>query len=99
MRNDDDVCRCGHPRAMHEHYRAGSDCGHCGFAGCAKFRKTRRPIARDEAAARRPALRLAPAVPMATVPTTTAPENTAPEVTGSRRHPVRVVADDDRRAG
>lgn len=84
MRNDDDVCRCGHPRAMHVHYRAGSDCGHCGFAGCAKFRKTRRPIGRDAAPARRPALRLV---------------TTAPEVKGSRRHPVRVVADDDRRAG
>ncbi|MCL8024434.1 hypothetical protein [Nocardioides bruguierae] len=22
-------CRCGHPRSVHQHYRAGSDCGLC----------------------------------------------------------------------
>lgn len=25
-----DLCRCGHERDAHEHYRAGTDCGVCG---------------------------------------------------------------------
>jgi len=33
------VCRCGHPRDAHEHYRAGSECAVCGAAVCARFRR------------------------------------------------------------
>jgi len=33
-----DVCRCGHDRAAHEHYRRGSDCGACGRDVCAAYR-------------------------------------------------------------
>ena len=33
------LCRCGHGRTAHEHYRRGSDCGVCGAAGCAAFRR------------------------------------------------------------
>ncbi|WP_226359484.1 MULTISPECIES: hypothetical protein [unclassified Pseudonocardia] len=25
-----DLCRCGHERDAHDHYRAGTDCGVCG---------------------------------------------------------------------
>jgi len=32
-------CVCGHPRAAHEHYRRGSDCGVCGVAKCATYRR------------------------------------------------------------
>lgn len=28
------LCRCGHPRPVHEHYRRGSDCGICGDVVC-----------------------------------------------------------------
>jgi hypothetical protein len=35
---DPDRCRCGHPRAAHEHYRSGSDCSVCGPAVCDRFR-------------------------------------------------------------
>jgi hypothetical protein len=38
-------CRCGHPRTVHEHYRAGTDCALCGTT----------PFLRD--AAGRPAFR------------------------------------------
>ena len=38
-KTQDQQCTCGHPREMHEHYRGGSDCGHCGFDGCAQFRR------------------------------------------------------------
>lgn len=29
------VCRCGHSRDAHEHYRPGTDCSAC---GCARLR-------------------------------------------------------------
>ncbi len=32
------VCACGHPEEMHEHYRAGDDCGACGPRTCPSFR-------------------------------------------------------------
>lgn len=32
------MCLCGHPAEMHEHYRAGDDCGFCGPAACGSFR-------------------------------------------------------------
>jgi len=32
-------CVCGHGRAAHEHWRRGSDCGICGVAGCASYRR------------------------------------------------------------
>jgi hypothetical protein len=31
-------CMCGHAKAAHEHYRAGSDCALCTKDGCQKFR-------------------------------------------------------------
>ena len=30
------ICRCGHPRDAHEHYRAGTECVLC--ADCLRFR-------------------------------------------------------------
>lgn len=32
------LCSCGHPEEMHEHYRAGTDCGACGARSCRAFR-------------------------------------------------------------
>ena len=32
------VCRCGHERSAHEHYRTGSDCSFC---ECLRFRRVR----------------------------------------------------------
>lgn len=32
-------CVCGHVRDAHEHYRPGSDCGVCGVAKCAAYRR------------------------------------------------------------
>ncbi len=36
-----DICRCGHDRTTHEHYRRGSDCRKCGPEACAEFRLAR----------------------------------------------------------
>jgi hypothetical protein len=36
----DRMCRCGHPWAVHEHLRAGSDCGFCSARNCPRFRPT-----------------------------------------------------------
>jgi hypothetical protein len=33
-------CVCGHGRTVHEHYRHGSDCGICGAAKCAAYRRS-----------------------------------------------------------
>lgn len=33
------TCRCGHPRDVHAHYRAGCDCGAC---PCPRYRRPRR---------------------------------------------------------
>lgn len=35
------LCICGHPRAAHQHFRQGSDCGACGSAVCPRFRSSR----------------------------------------------------------
>jgi hypothetical protein len=35
------LCRCGHPRTVHEHYRPGSDCGLCGDTVCPGWRPPR----------------------------------------------------------
>lgn len=35
------LCGCGHALAAHEHYRRGSDCGICGAAKCAAYRRPR----------------------------------------------------------
>lgn len=35
------LCLCGHNPDMHEHYRAGSDCGKCGKVNCPRFRAAR----------------------------------------------------------
>lgn len=32
------TCRCGHDRAAHEHYRAGSDCPLC---DCTRYRNAK----------------------------------------------------------
>ena len=32
------MCVCGHSKDVHEHYRAGSDCGVCGRDVCPRFR-------------------------------------------------------------
>lgn len=32
------VCRCGHDRAAHDHYRTGTDCAICGKSTCPRFR-------------------------------------------------------------
>lgn len=37
MPGEPDLCRCGHVREAHEHYRRGSDCGICGMDGCRRF--------------------------------------------------------------
>ena len=31
-------CRCGHPAAVHEHYRPASDCSLCGRLVCERYR-------------------------------------------------------------
>lgn len=31
-------CSCGCPALVHEHYRAGSDCGRCGPSLCPRYR-------------------------------------------------------------
>lgn len=35
------VCRCGHPREAHEHYRRGTDCATCPTGACTRFRPHR----------------------------------------------------------
>jgi hypothetical protein len=39
VRNESDMCSCGHLREAHQHYRPGSDCGQCGAEGCSRFRR------------------------------------------------------------
>ena len=34
-----DVCRCGHERAAHEHYRGGTECSLCSPTACPRFRR------------------------------------------------------------
>lgn len=34
------LCRCGHARQAHDHYRAGSDCGLCPCAGYRRAPRT-----------------------------------------------------------
>jgi hypothetical protein len=41
-----DPCACGHPKAAHEHYRLGTDCGACGAAECEEFRPAGGPVRR-----------------------------------------------------
>jgi len=38
------VCRCGHPRDAHEHYRSGTECAVC--AECPGFRPPAGPLRR-----------------------------------------------------
>ncbi|KNA89727.1 hypothetical protein ABW18_18710 [Gordonia jacobaea] len=38
-RDPDSTCRCGHPRAAHEHFRSGTDCAICGPEKCPRFRR------------------------------------------------------------
>lgn len=40
--DDAAVCRCGHSRDQHTHYRAGTDCGSCGRLDCPAFKPARR---------------------------------------------------------
>lgn len=37
------TCLCGHPEEMHEHYRAGDDCGSCGPEACSSFHPQAEP--------------------------------------------------------
>lgn len=30
-------CSCGHPAALHQHHRAGTDCGECGRIRCPHY--------------------------------------------------------------
>ena len=32
------ICRCGHDKLWHEHYRRGTDCGYCGAVACPRYR-------------------------------------------------------------
>jgi hypothetical protein len=38
---DEARCRCGHPRAVHLHYRRGLDCAVCGPSACPRYRRRR----------------------------------------------------------
>lgn len=31
------LCRCGHSREAHQHFRKGTDCGVCGPVACPRF--------------------------------------------------------------
>ena len=33
------LCVCRHPKAVHEHWRRGTDCGICGVSVCRAYRK------------------------------------------------------------
>lgn len=50
------LCRCGHERDVHEHFRAGTDCSVCG-AGCRAFHARTGRGARSETALLRAAPR------------------------------------------
>lgn len=41
-----DLCRCGHEREAHEHYRPGTDCGACGTDCGAFVPRGGRPVRR-----------------------------------------------------
>ncbi|MBP2366334.1 hypothetical protein [Pseudonocardia parietis] len=41
-----DICRCGHEKDAHEHYRPGTDCGVCGTACRAFHARTGRAAGR-----------------------------------------------------
>ena len=34
------VCKCGHSRGSHLHYRKGTDCGVCQNGECTRFRRS-----------------------------------------------------------
>lgn len=55
-RHRPELCRCGHSRAAHLHFRPGSDCGH-GAAHCARYRAATPTIVRLVGAAARRAVR------------------------------------------
>ncbi|MHA6626917.1 hypothetical protein ACU61A_15890 [Pseudonocardia sichuanensis] len=38
-RRTPDACTCGHDKAVHGHYRPGTDCGSCGPSGCPRFHR------------------------------------------------------------
>lgn len=40
------ICRCGHEKDVHEHYRSGTDCGACGTACRAFHARTGRAAGR-----------------------------------------------------
>lgn len=42
---DAPVCRCGHPRDIHLHYRDGTDCGRCGRDVCPTYRRPHTKLA------------------------------------------------------
>ncbi len=42
------VCRCGHRRDVHQHYRPGSDCSLCGRVACQGYRPRLRLRKREQ---------------------------------------------------
>jgi hypothetical protein len=46
-RDEYEVCVCGHPKTVHEHFRDGDDCGRCGKEKCPRYRRA--PIKRGAA--------------------------------------------------
>lgn len=40
------LCVCLHPKAAHEHWRRGTDCGICGSATCRAYRRRGGPLRR-----------------------------------------------------
>ncbi len=45
-KRESDMCRCGHQRVAHEHFRAGTDCSLCAPGDCSSFRNAAGFVAR-----------------------------------------------------
>ena len=45
---EEQLCVCGHVKAAHQHFRAGSDCGSCGAQKCPAYRRDNRATPRPE---------------------------------------------------
>lgn len=42
------VCVCGCDHDRHQHWRAGTDCGHCGRVVCPRYRPDLNAVCRDD---------------------------------------------------
>lgn len=62
------VCRCGHERTLHEHWRRGTDCAACGPLDCPTFRRAWLRRRREQIEARHARRSLAPVVPIGAAP-------------------------------